>query len=78
MKSFAQMFQKDNILEESIGDIVCMNTVRFPQVMQALMFLLKIDRQAICEPETNLLQWKKARNFVHETVERMVNYTVLG
>lgn len=49
------------MLQESIDEIKAMNVIRMPRIIQAAMFMLKIDRALICEPDSNLLSWKYAK-----------------
>ena len=42
------------------------------------MFMLKMDKSKICEPESNKLNWKLAKTQIDEMVTRMVEYTVMG
>lgn len=39
--------------------------IKFPRVWQSLFYLLKINRESICEPDTNKLKWKVAKNHVN-------------
>lgn len=40
--------------------------IRFPRVLQSIMYLLQISREEICEVKTNKLWWKKAKNIISD------------
>lgn len=43
------------------------------------MFLMKVAREEICEPDSNKLFWKNAKKFMSgELQNQMVEYKVLG
>lgn len=43
------------------------------------MFLMKIDRNEICEPDSNRLFWKKAKNLLGGKLqELMAEYSILN
>mmetsp|Transcript_26429 Transcript_26429/g.35322 ORF Transcript_26429/g.35322 Transcript_26429/m.35322 type:complete len:198 (+) Transcript_26429:1226-1819(+) len=49
------------------------------QIIQALFFLNKFERDDICEPKTNKMSWKKAKEILEiELPERMTEYKVYG
>ena len=55
------------------------NVIKMPKIIQALMFLLRLPREEICEPGSNKLFWKKAKRFFDGRLqEAMVNFKVLG
>lgn len=49
-----------------------------PRIIQALMFLLKWNREDICEPHSNRLFWKSARTQFNQLPRKMVDYQMLG
>ena len=56
-----------------------LNVLKMPRVLQALFYLLKYDREMICERDTNKLDFKKAKNMISEDLfERMSKYNPLG
>lgn len=46
--------------QKMIDDISCYRVLKMPRILQALMYLLGMGREDICEPESNLFFWKKA------------------
>ena len=53
-----------------------MNVMPFPSLIHALMLLVGVDRDAICETGTNAFLWKKARHCLEEMTDRMSKYQV--
>jgi len=50
-----------------------------PKILQALMYMLGFTREEICQPNSQLFFWKKAKELIKEQVpEKMKNHTVLG
>lgn len=50
-----------------------------PRIIMSLLSLLGVEREQICEPNTNNLFWKKAKNMVcSELPERMESYSAQG
>jgi|LauGreDrversion4_2_1035121.scaffolds.fasta_scaffold508027_3 hypothetical protein len=50
-----------------------------PRIIQSLLFLLQVDRQQICEPNSNKLFWKAAKQLLSGTMQQlMVDYRVCG
>ena len=37
-----------------------------PRVFQSIFYLLRYNREDLCERNTNKLEWKKAREFINE------------
>lgn len=53
--------------------------LKMPRVLQVLFYLLKYDREMICERDTNKLDFKKAKQLIGEDLfERMSKYNPLG
>jgi hypothetical protein len=50
-----------------------------PRVIQTLFYLLKYNREDICEKGTNKFFWKKAKNLIDdEFISRLTYYNALG
>ena len=50
-----------------------------PNIIQSLFFLNKIERERICEPNSNKLSWKKAKELLEQELpELMATYKVWG
>lgn len=70
---------KTGAWQEHMVAIQELNVIKTPKVVQALMFLLGVSREEICEPGSNKLFWKKARQLLGERiVQLMCDYRVLG
>ena len=55
------------------------HVIKFGRVLQSLFYLLKYDREMICEPETNKLDFKLAKRQIHgELFRRMGEFTPFG
>ena len=55
------------------------NVVKMIRIMQSLFYLLKFNREDLCEIGTNKLFWKKAKNFWDENLLNELNeYTPIG
>ncbi len=53
--------------------------MKMPRVLQALFYLLQYDREAICERDTNKLDFKKTKTLIGEDLfEKMAKYNPLG
>lgn len=56
-----------------------MNVIKMPRIISSLMFLLRMPRDKICEPDSNRLFWKAAKQYMNgEMQEAMVDYKVIG
>jgi len=50
-----------------------------PRIIQSLMFLLRLPRSDICEPDSNKLFWKAAKKFIGGDLQNcMADYRILG
>lgn len=49
-----------DLWQSQMGDLAAYHVLKMPRVLQALMYLLGISREDICEPGTNILAWKRA------------------
>ena len=53
--------------------------MKIPRVLQVLFYLLKYEREAICEAETNKLDFKKVKMLINEDLfEKMSKYKPFG
>lgn len=60
-------------------DMKDLNIMKMPRVLQTLFYLLRYDREEICERDTNKLDFKKAKQLIGEDLfERMSKYQPLG
>lgn len=50
-----------------------------PRVFQTVFYLLKYTREEICERDTNMIEWKKAKNLITEDFfKRIGEYNPFG
>lgn len=50
-----------------------------PHILQGLFFINKIERERICEPNSNKFSWKKAKELLeNELPEKMATFKVWG
>ena len=50
-----------------------------PRIIQAINFFNGIDRTVVCEPDSNKLDWKLAKEIlVNWTIPQMIQFKVLG
>lgn len=62
-----------------LKNIKAFRVLKMPHILQALFFLCKFERDQICEPNSNKLSWKKAKELVEtELPQRMKTYTLWG
>jgi len=55
------------------------NVIRFPRIYQSFFYFLGYKREDICEPLTNKLFWKKAKNLWNEDLlNKLDKYTPQG
>lgn len=64
---------------ENMQEIKAMNVIKMPRIIQSLMFLMKIPREEICEPDSNKLFWKAAKSQMADKLQNlMVDFKVWG
>ena len=50
-----------------------------PRVWQTVFYLLRYNREDICEVGTNKLEWKKAKNYINDEFFREIkSYSPIG
>jgi len=60
-------------------DLKELHVLKMPRVLQTLFYLLRYEREQICESDTNKLDFKLAKNLIGEDLfERMARYNPLG
>ena len=65
--------------QKILQGIKAFRVIKMPTVLQALFFMVKIERENICEPGSNKLSWKKAKELITtELPTRMKDYKVFG
>ena len=55
------------------------SVVKMGRVWQSAFYMLKHDREQICERDTNKLEWKKAKHYINdEFFKRIGEYNPFG
>jgi len=56
-----------------------MKVMKVPKIIQAVMYILEFQREKVCEPDSQLFCWKKAKKLLLETMPtRMYEYIAVG
>ena len=75
----AQQFQEKEDWQKILANIKAFRVLKLPSILQSLFFLNKVERERICEPNSNKLSWKKAKELLEtELPGRMKTYSVFG
>jgi len=61
LQAQGKMFSQKQEWVELINEIASYRVLKMPRILQALMYLLGMEREEICEPNTNLFDWKRAK-----------------
>lgn len=60
-------------------DIRDLNIMKMPRILQAMFYLLRYEREQICDRETNCLDFKKVKALINDDLfERMARYNPIG
>jgi hypothetical protein len=81
LKFQAMLFKNNEFLQKAIGTLNENTVIKYPRIWQSLFYILKIQREQICEPGTNKLKWKLAKKLVSPTSnlwELMNDYEAVG
>jgi hypothetical protein len=62
-----ELFQKDKWKTELLG-FNDLKVIKHTRILQSLFYLLKYNREQICEDGTNRLFWKKAKKFFNDDI----------
>ena len=53
--------------------------IKHPRVFQSIFYLLKYEKEDLCERDTNKLFWKKAKEYLNEDFFKKIgSYQALG
>ena len=75
----SQWFKEKEEWQKVLANIKAFRVLKMPNIIQSLFFLNKIERERICEPNSNKLSWKKAKELLEkELPELMATYNVWG
>ena len=65
--------------QKILANIKAFRVLKMPHILQGLFFLNKVERERICEPNSNKFSWKKAKELLEkELPELMATYLVWG
>ena len=65
--------------KKPVIDLGLRNIVKMPRVLQTLFYLLRYEREDICEPGTNKLDFKKAKKLINDNLfKAMASYNPFG
>ena len=60
-------------------DLSMRNIIKMPRVLQTLFYLLRYEREQICEAGTNKLDFKRAKKLINDSLfKAMANYNPFG
>ena len=75
----AKWFQEKEEWQKILANIKAFRVLKMPHILQSLFFLNKIERERICEPNSNKFSWKKAKELLEtELPNLMATYKVWG
>lgn len=57
----AQYYTERDEYKKVLSNIKSFRVLKMTQIIQAMFFLNKFERDDICEPKTNKMSWKKAK-----------------
>ena len=79
LKVLAHRFLMLNDWSEMIANLLRYRVMRYPQIIQSLMFLTGSNREDICLPRTNKLCWKWIREIkTNQIPKAMMEYSMYG
>lgn len=65
--------------KKSVTDLAARNIVKMPRVLQTLFYLLRYEREAVCEQGTNKLDFKRAKKLITDDLfKAMASYNPFG
>ena len=75
----AQYFEEKEEWKKILANIKAFRVLKLPSILQSLFFLNKVERERICEPNSNKFSWKKAKELLEsELPQLMKTYSVFG
>jgi len=79
MQFLIDLLTKDELYKARLHDLTKRKVVKLEHFIKCVFYLLEIDREAICEDNTQKLFWKKAKNLWNEDlIKKMVEYRFEG
>lgn len=77
LKTRAEQFLESGNWGSTVKEIQAQNVIKMPRIVQAILFLLGYRREDVCEPNSNRLFWKSARQHLNsEFVQKMIEYQI--
>ena len=65
--------------KKDIFELKNYRVIKMPRIFQAMFYLLKYSREEIWEENTNMLEWKKAKNLINDELFKKINeYNPIG
>ena len=65
--------------KKPVMELSMRNIIKMPRVLQTLFYLLKYEREQICERDTNKLDFKRAKMHINDSLfKAMANYNPFG
>lgn len=75
----ADLFDTNNNWKKNLMTLKEFKVLKYPRVMQSLLYLLGFNREEICERHTNRFFWKIAKNCINEDFpSKMCAFKVFG
>lgn len=75
----AQWFTEKEEWQKILANIKAFRVLKMPKIIQGIFFLNKIETERICEPNSNKLSWKKAKELLEKELPGlMVKYKTWG
>ena len=79
LKFTIKQYKERDEWKANLFDIKEYKVLKMPRVMQSLFYMLKYEREPICEKDSNKFFWKKAKQFINdEFLQRLEQYKVTG
>lgn len=65
--------------KQQLAEIKQMTVIKMPKILQSVMYMLGFTREQICEPKTNKINWKVAKQYIEKEVPaRMAKFEVIA
>jgi len=75
----AKRFLENEDWKAILVNIKSNRVLKMNQIIQSLLFLTGVERAEVCEPNSNALSWKKAKEWITEKLpELMAKYEIYG
>ena len=79
LQTEAKWFLEKDEWQKVLQNIKAFKVIKMPRILQSLFFINRIERSQICEPGSNKMNWKKAKELLEtELPTRMLDYKAYG